>query len=176
MTSEFNLICFCAICWVSKFWTVILSGPDALMMKPRTAPPWHWCVHLHLVPVRWLRTSLSEYLQRDRQWVCSHGSIRGDWGSRNACHCCWFCKLLWNLLAAFWYSGERGMTSLILRNVFSSLWIQRLYNLWKSRLSTKGFSRLHFVVAWSTFLMTISGNRSLLYWKLGAGVGRLDCW
>lgn len=36
----------------------ILSGPDALMMKPRTAPPWHWCVHLHLVPVRWLKTGL----------------------------------------------------------------------------------------------------------------------
>ena len=48
--SESHLICFCAICWISRFREVFQLGPETLKTKPRRAPPSSRCVQMHLAP------------------------------------------------------------------------------------------------------------------------------
>lgn len=168
MASEFHPMCFCAIYWISKFREVPVS-PEALITKPESTPPSCWCVQCSNASGTnriTLRTQvICQYTDGSWQWVHLSSSTWGDskavgisvtivgsasasWISLSASGCCGW--------------PQQPVSSW---EMFLKIFKFKDYT-YRIRFSEKGFSRLHFVVVLSKFLVIISKDHSLLNWKL----------
>lgn len=172
--SEFPLICFCAIYWIFKFREVLLLGPDTLITKPRRASPSCQCVQMHLVPIGQLKTQIVCQYTSENLAMNPFKPVRQETRRRQeSLCCCWLRKCIVNVSAS-WCCGGQGRPTWSWE-VFLVVFKFKDYTC-RKQIFHKGFSRLRFVVVLSKFLMIMSQDHSLLYWKLGVGVGWLVCW
>lgn len=147
-----------------------LVSPEALITKPESAPPSCWCVQCsNASGTNWitLRTRvICQYTDESWQWV----HLNSMWGVSKAV------RISLSLLLALQVHHESvcqplgavgGQNNLSNHHdkCFSKSLSSKIIPV-ESDFSEKGFSRLHFVVVLSKFLVIISKDHSLLYWKL----------